>query len=93
MVAYDLAWLRNEVLSRSPDDAGLLAAVEAAGEPLTVGAAYVLFVSAANPNQPGSDWQFARNVVFDDTDRGMVVLDLLQDGRLGGIEFPDQVRS
>jgi hypothetical protein len=53
--------------------------------------AYVGYVSRANPNQPGADWQFEVNVVLTRAVLGMVVLDILEGDRLGGIEFVDRI--
>jgi len=49
--------------------------------------AYVHFVDPSRPNEPGSDWQFDRNVFLTDPERGDLVLDVLKDGRIGGVEF------
>jgi hypothetical protein len=54
--------------------------------------AYVHYVSRQNPNQPGSQWQFHTNVVLHHEKLGMVVLDILKDNRLGGIEFVDRIK-
>ncbi len=53
--------------------------------------AYVRYVSSRNPNQPGSKWQFEANVVLDHETLGMVVIDVLSEHRLGGIEFVDRI--
>jgi hypothetical protein len=49
--------------------------------------AYIYFVSPASANQPGSEWQFDHNVLFSHPEHGSVVLDVLKDGRVGGVEF------
>jgi len=53
--------------------------------------AYVAFVSRDKPNQPGSEWQFAYNVVLNHRTLGMVVIDVLKGDRLGGIELVDRI--
>lgn len=55
--------------------------------------AYVGYVSRRNPNQPGSEWQFEANVVLNHQTLGMVVIDVLQGSRLGGIEFVDKIEG
>ena len=55
--------------------------------------AYVGYVSRANPNQTGSEWQFETNVVLEHEKLGMVVLDILKGNRLGGIEFVDKIEG
>jgi hypothetical protein len=91
--AYDPTWLVQLVRHQLPSESQLACAIEASTHALSVGPAYVLFVDSSNPNVPGSAWQFARNVVLEHSPHGMVVIDVLQDGRVGGIEFPDQVRA
>lgn len=54
---------------------------------------YIYFVSAERPNQPGSEWQFDENIVLEDETEGTIVLDILKDGRIGGIEFVSQIRD
>jgi len=49
--------------------------------------AYYRFVDSKNANKPGAEWQFKENIVFDHPQLGTIVLDILQDDRLGGIEF------
>lgn len=55
--------------------------------------AYVSFVSSERPNQPGSEWQFDENIVLEHQTEGTIVLDVLKDGRIGGIEFLSQIRD
>lgn len=52
---------------------------------------YVQFVDSTNPNQEGSVWQFDENIFLEHETKGMIVLDLLEDGRIGGIEFINQI--
>lgn len=54
---------------------------------------YVSFVSSENANEPGAQWQFKENVVLEHDGEGTIVLDILQDGRIGGIEFVNQIRQ
>ena len=49
---------------------------------------YIYFVDATNPNQPGSEWQFKKNILLDN---GRLVLDVLEGGRIGGVEFLDRL--
>lgn len=49
--------------------------------------AYYRFVDSKNANKPDAEWQFKENIVFDHPKLGTIILDILQDERLGGIEF------
>jgi hypothetical protein len=40
-----------------------------------------------SPNMPGSPWQFRENVPLEDESEGTVILDVLQNGQIGGAEF------
>lgn len=54
---------------------------------------YIRFISAERPNQPGSEWQFDENIVLEHETEGTIVLDILNDSRIGGIEFVSQIRD
>ena len=53
--------------------------------------AYVHYVEDADKSKPGSPWQFEKSVVLSHESLGMVVLDVLSEDRLGGIEFVDRI--
>jgi hypothetical protein len=46
--------------------------------------AYYQFVDSTNANQVGAEWQHKDCLVIVEVD---IVIDLLKDGRIGGIEF------
>ena len=54
---------------------------------------YIYFVSSEKPNQPDSEWQFEENIILEHETEGTIVLDILKDGRIGGIEFVSQIRD
>lgn len=56
------------------------------------GEAYLRFVDARNANQPGAQWQFKESIVLIDSEEGELILDILTDGRIGGIEFIDRLK-
>lgn len=49
--------------------------------------AYYQFVNSENPNQIGSEWQFSDNIIIEHPEKGTIILDLLKDNKIGGIEF------
>jgi len=61
-------------------------ALENCTRPFAKSQCYIQFVSAARPNLPGSELQFEKCVELG-SDEEAIVLDLLKDGRIGGIEF------
>lgn len=52
---------------------------------------YVQFVNSDQPNQKGSEWQFDENIILEHETEGTIVLDVLKDGRIGGIESISQI--
>ena len=83
-VAYDPTWL--VALARDQRRA-LAPALSQCTRALVESRAYIYFVPGDGANQPGSEWQFDRNEVLHDPKEGELVLDVLKDGRIGGIEF------
>lgn len=49
--------------------------------------AYYRFVDSKNANQPGSKWKFKNNIILEHPKFKTIVLDILEDDHLGGIEF------
>ena len=50
---------------------------------------YYHFVDSRNPNQPGSEWQHSECIMVKQENEEDIVIDILKDGRVGGIEFID----
>ena len=48
---------------------------------------YIYFVNPCRPNKSGSEWQFEKSLTLEDPEKGELILDILKDGRIGGIEF------
>ncbi|HYW10931.1 MAG TPA: hypothetical protein VE871_03215 [Longimicrobium sp.] len=84
---YDPAWLVDWVRAHRPDLPWLPDALWRCTRAAEDGRAYLRFVDAAAPDEPGSDWQFAENVTLEHPKEGTLVLDVLTGRRVGGIEF------
>ena len=84
---FDNSWLLSSAKNQFPDDIVLHSAIEKCIR--VMNGCY--FVDPKNPNKPGSEWQFERSITIEDTLYGDVVLDILKDGRIGSIEYLDQV--
>ena len=54
---------------------------------------YVQFINSDKPNQKESEWQFNENIILEHETEGTIVLDVLKDGRIGGIEFIKQIQD
>jgi hypothetical protein len=85
---YDPSWLVELARQQQPV---LVSSLMSCTTALSEGKAYVRFVDPECPNQPGSEWQFDRNVSLHHPEHGQVVLDVLKDGRIGGLEFLDRL--
>ena len=84
---YDPAWLADWVRAHRPDVPWLADALARCTRAAWGGRVYLYFVDPADANQPGSEWQIADNVRLEHPKEGTLVLDILADRRVGGIEF------
>ncbi|HEX8271302.1 MAG TPA: hypothetical protein VF615_01550 [Longimicrobiaceae bacterium] len=84
---YDPAWLVALARDSRPDEPWLAEALARCTRAAEGGRAYLYFVDPARPDEPGSAWQFEENVVLHHPREGELVLDVLRDGRIGGVEF------
>lgn len=91
-IAYDPAWLVDASERQYPDQPQLVAALARCTRACRESRAYIHFVAPERPNQPGSEWQFERNLLLEKTAHGTLVLDILRDGRVGGVEFLSRLR-
>ena len=84
---FDPEWLAKLAEEQFPEEAWLPAALRKCVKHFKESKAYFYFVSPDNVNQPGSLWQFRRNIILHDKKEGDLVIDILKDNRIGGIEF------
>lgn len=84
---YDPTWLVELAKEQATDEPWLPQALARCTSALQQSRAYIYFVEPDTPNEPGSCWQFERSLVLEDERCGELVLDILQDNRVGGIEF------
>jgi len=91
--AYDPAWLVALVREQCPDEPWLADAAATCTRCQVESRAYIYFVDGASPNQPRSPWQFERNIVLSSPSEGEIVLDILTDQRIGGVEFVRRIQG
>jgi len=84
---YDPAWLVDWVRENVPGEPWLADALARCTRAREESRAYLCFVDNADANGPGAEWRFASNVVLEHPKEGTLVLDVLADRRIGGIEF------
>jgi hypothetical protein len=78
---YDPGWLIQAAKAQYPKDAALHAALASCTQVL--GEEPVLYF--VDPQS--TDWHVDRDIRINDTPKGDVEIDLLKDGRVGGLEF------
>ncbi len=88
---FDPRMLIEDARAQVPEFPWLPDALARCGTGKWESSAYVRYVTSINPNQPKSQWQFETNVVINHRSLGMVVIDILQGDRIGGIEFVDRI--
>jgi len=52
---------------------------------------YIYFTDAKNPNKNGSAWQFQESITIVGTPQGDIVIDVIRNNQIGGIEFLTKV--
>ena len=91
--AYDPSWLVSVVAAQYPDNAKLIEAANRCTKASAESRYYTRFVSGSRANQPGAAWQFDHNVTLESEEYGQLVLDVLKDGSVGGVEFVGRLLS
>jgi len=90
--AYDPDWLVKIALEQIPIETEVINSIRKCRKGFWESRAYVYFVNPENANEPNAEWQFGQNLILKDKKKGEIVLDILKDNRLGGIEFKKYVK-
>jgi hypothetical protein len=88
---FHIAWIIELIQEQEPDRLNLIEQLEKVERKKWVRQPYVQFVSSYRANQPGAEYQFEESIVLEHETEGTIVLDILKDGRIGGIEFVSQI--
>lgn len=86
-VKYNPGWLVTLLQEQLPEKTEVIESVKNCTRGVWQQKNYIYFVNPKNPDLPGSEWQFQENLIVEDETRGMIVIDILKDGRVGGIQF------
>ncbi len=84
---FKIEWITELLKEQEPERKDLIEQIDKIERREWLRQAYVRFVSGFRPNQPNSEWQFEENIELEHPTEGTIVLDILKDGRIGGIEF------
>ena len=85
--SYDPTWLVELAKEQLPEETWLPAALAACTMARQESAAYIHFVTRADPEEPGSEWQVQTDFTLKHPTEGELVLDILEGNRVGGVEF------
>ncbi len=84
---FKIEWIIDLIKEQEPERIDLIEQLKNSEIKEWLKQAYVRFVNGFRPNQPNSEWQFEENIELEHPTEGTIVLDILKDGRIGGIEF------
>ena len=84
---YNPTWLVELAREQRPEAAWLPGALAVCTRCLRESDAYLFFVDPHHENESGAAWQFHSNLDFQSPTEGLIVLDILTNHRVGGVEF------
>ena len=88
---YDPAWLVEAARKQVSEEPWLPEALARCTRCSWESPAYVHFVDPSSPNEEGAQWQCDVNIIIEHESEGVLVLDILKDRRVGGLEFLDRL--
>jgi len=88
---FYIEWIIELILEQEPERTDLIEQLRRSEWKKFFRRPYIRFVSGERPNQPGSEWQHEESIVLEHESEGTIVLDILKDGRIGGIELVNQI--
>lgn len=83
----DINYIIELIERQKPERLDVIEALRNASNGKWASAGYYQFVDSKNANQPGADWQIDESFALAQENDANIVLDLLKDGRIGGVEF------
>lgn len=84
---FDSKWIIELVKTQYPEKSEIIESLKTCTAGYWKSKAYIYFVSTTNPNQPKSNWQHKESIVLEDEKEGTIVIDILKENKIGGIEF------
>ena len=89
---YDPEWLIDLARAQRPQRTDIIEALRRCTRADHESPAYAHFVDPRRANKPGAEWQFAENISLEDPVEGHIVLDVLRDGSIGGVEIVSRIQ-
>lgn len=90
---YNPTWLVELAREQYPKKVWLVDALMQCNQVMFESEAYIFFIDCHNPNAKGSEWQFQENLKLNHPKEGELILDILTDNRVGGVEFLSKLYS
>jgi hypothetical protein len=78
---------------QEPERKDIIIALQNCDDGYWASRSYYQFVNTINSNKAGSDWQNEECLVIETENEGDIVIDILKDGRIGGIEFINLIET
>ncbi|MEO0789888.1 MAG: hypothetical protein AAFY36_14560 [Bacteroidota bacterium] len=91
-VPFDLEWLIKLFQEHYPEEEKIAENLKECTEGWWKTKAYIHFIPSIRPNLLGSEWQFKKSLVLEDKEEGTIIIDILTQSRIGGIEFVDYIK-
>ena len=88
---FEINWITELVRNQEPGRADLIQQLEKCPIRRWIRQPYVRLISSKGMKQSDAKLAIAENVVLDHETEGAIVLDILNDGRIMGVEFLSQI--
>lgn len=88
---YDPSWIIKASEYRTKEYSWLANALKQCTKAKEKSEYYTYFVDKSKPNKPGSEWQFQESITIENSPEGDIILDIIKNNRVGGIEFLSKV--
>lgn len=86
-IPYNPDWIIAVVESVAPERIDVIEMLRNCTMAYHRSAAYVQFIDVKNANQESAVWQFKECLRIDHPSHDTILIDILNDGKIGGIEF------
>ena len=84
--SFDSTWLIELVKQQLPEEGWLLDSLFRVNRAQYDGVSYYLFIEREKASDGNVDWEFNRNIKLRDPERGEIVLDILNNNEVAGME-------
>ncbi len=90
---FDSSWLIDLAKQQMPKETWLVEALSLCTEVAEDSSGTYAYFIPREQADGNTDWDFNKNISLRDPEFGELVLDVLNNGRIGGMEFLDKVRT